>query len=425
MKNETKHILIIDDSSDFRNLIRVLLKNTLLDIELAEYDPSQHGRPPDNFDWSKYDVLLLDYQLGLDENGLDWLKFYKDKKKFPATIMLTAEGDEYVATQALKLGAVDYSNKRDLSSRRLKSLIEEAMGYSIEEQKIEKEVRNKASDIIQDIRNKKVAILKKDTDIGYRLIRLIGKGPFSQVYLAERNSDGISLVIKLLDLSKTKDTAWTERFKQEAQLIRELNSPFIVKIHDYGTTHRYAYIAMEFFPRGDLKHRMEQNINPCLAINYMTHIAYSLKEIHAIGIVHRDLKPANIMFRGDDSLALADFGISKKIESDNNLTIAGQVLGTPNYMSPEQARGKTADVRSDIYSAGIMLYELLTGEKPYKGNTALAIMFEHVQGEIPKLPIGLESYQEIIDTCLAKEPSSRYQSAQDLITVLEQTEQQI
>ena len=108
--------------------------------------------------------------------------------------------------------------------------------------------------------------------------------------------------------------------------------------------------------------------------------------------------------------------------NDNDLTITGEVLGTPYYISPEQGRGQPADFRSDIYSAGIMLYELLTGEKPFTGLTSSAVICEHIQGDIPKLPPALESYQEIIDRSLAKEANCRYQTAQDLITVLEQAE---
>ena len=131
---------------------------------------------------------------------------------------------------------------------------------------------------------------------------------------------------------------------------------------------------MEFFSRGDLKQRMERELSPEIAINYMTHIAYGLAAIHKIGIIHRDLKPANIMFRGDDSLALADFGISKRIDANEDLTTMGQILGTPHYMSPEQGEGRLVDIRSDIYSAGVLLFELLTGEKPFKGSTPASLI---------------------------------------------------
>ena len=244
----------------------------------------------------------------------------------------------------------------------------------------------------------------------------------SYVYMAERVSDGLSLVLKIIDLTKAKDHIIVRRFIQEAELIAELNSPFVVKIYEHGMTEEYGYIAMEFFSRGDLKQRMELTITPDVAFNYMTHITYGLEAIHNIGVVHRDLKPGNIMFRGDDSLALADFGISKKLGINSDLTTIGQVLGTPHYMSPEQGEGKPVDYRSDIYSAGVMLYELLTGQKPFTARTPAALIYQHVHAEIPQLPTELRQYQTIIDKTLAKDPADRYQTARQLIEIFESAE---
>jgi serine/threonine protein kinase len=154
----------------------------------------------------------------------------------------------------------------------------------------------------------------------------------------------------------------------------------------------------------------------------MTHITYGLDAIHSIGVIHRDLKPANIMFRGDDSLALADFGISKKLGGVTELTTVGQVLGTPHYMSPEQGEGKPLDYRSDLYSAGVLLYELLAGVKPFTGHTAAALIYQHVHSEIPRLPAELDHYQDIIDRVLAKNPDDRYQTAKEFIRDLESAE---
>ena len=155
----------------------------------------------------------------------------------------------------------------------------------------------------------------------------------------------------------------------------------------------------------------------------MSYIAHGLEAIHGVGIVHRDLKPANIMFRGDDTMALADFGISKKILGGTDLTTIGQVLGTPHYMSPEQGEGKAVDYRSDLYSAGIILYELLTGQKPFTAGSPAAVIYQHVHGEIPRLPLPLSRYQQIVDKALAKDPGSRYQTARGMIVDFEAAEQ--
>ncbi len=416
-------ILLIDDSPDFRALVRVYLGKELPDAELDQYEVERLGRPPDNFEWSKYDVLLLDYQLGNSEDGLEWLKAYRKQPGFPPTVILTAEGDEYVAVKAVKLGAADYVNKKDISPKRLKALVEDALDRSEDRQAAEQENINEATQIIRKIHRQKDQLPGDGgADIGYRFVRLIGQGAMSHVYLAERESDGLSVVLKVLDLSQVGSQALVRRFIQEAELIAELHSPFVVRIYEHGLTSDYGFIAMEFFPRGDLKQRMELKITPEVAFNYMTHIAYGLEAIHGIGVVHRDLKPANIMFRGDDSLALADFGISKRLEGSSELTTVGQVLGTPHYMSPEQGEGKSVDYRSDIYSAGVLLYELLTGEKPYTAQTPAALIYQHVHAELPVLPARLRQYQGIIERTLAKDPEDRYQTARELIEVLEAAE---
>ncbi|OGT33044.1 MAG: hypothetical protein A2W28_05815 [Gammaproteobacteria bacterium RBG_16_51_14] len=417
-------ILIIDDSADFRALIKLYLTRQLPDAEVIEYDLEHMGRPPDNYDWSRYDVLLLDYRLGPKEDGLEWLQAFSRKPHFPPAIVLTAEGDEYIAVKAIKLGAVDYINKADISPKRIAEMVEDAAGLN--QQGLDKQQLdiNETTQKIKHIHNKD-QVPEQRRDIGYRFVRLIGEGAMSQVYLAERKSDKKTVVIKILYLNKINISNMFERFMQEAELISGLNSQFVVRIYEYGSTDDYGFIAMEFFSRGDLKQRMESGLHPDMAIIYATHIAYALDQIHRIGIVHRDLKPANIMFRGDDSLALADFGISRNLNANSDITTIGQVLGTPYYMSPEQAEGQPVDTRSDIYSAGVLLYEMLVGEKPFVADNPSGLIYQHIHFPIPRLPSELHQYQKIIDRAMAKRPDDRFQTAAELIQVLENAEKGI
>lgn len=417
------NILVIDDSADFRALVRVYLTKELESPNITEYQIEKLGRPPDNFEWSKYDILLLDYKLGESEDGLEWLQEYGKQPGFPPTVVLTAEGDEYVAVKAVKLGAADYINKKDISPKRLADIVRNSATQSPQKELEQRAIRAEATQIFKKINVDKEGIPDTGHDIGYKFVRMIGEGAMSKVYLAERLSDGLSLVLKVLDLTKVKQHSLIVRFVQEAKLIAGIRSPFVVRIYEHGLTETYGFIAMEFFPRGDLKQRMELRLNPEIAITYMTHIAYGLDAIHSAGIIHRDLKPANIMFRGDDSLALADFGISKKLDQEVDLTTVGQVLGTPVYMSPEQGTGKDIDQRSDLYSAGILLYELLTGDRPYQANTPAALIYKHIYDPIPRLPAALERYQAVIDKAMAKAPADRYQTAREFIAVLEAIEQ--
>jgi eukaryotic-like serine/threonine-protein kinase len=411
-------ILIIDDSSDFRALLRLYLNKELKDVEIIEYDFDNLGKPADNFDWSEYDILFLDYKLGPKEDGLQWLKEFRDKPDFPPTIILTAEGDEYVAVKSIKLGAADYINKVDIKPRRIAEMVDEALEFSKRSNTDQENDINDATQLIKKV-HKEEDVPDTGLDIGYKFVRMIGEGAMSKVYLAERVKDKMTVVLKVLDLTRVNEPKLIQRFSQEAKLIASLNSPFVVSIYEHGLTEEYGYIAMEFFSRGDLKQRAELGLNHEIAVIYATHIAYGLEQIHSINVVHRDLKPANLMFRGDDSLALADFGISKKIDEVNDITTMGQILGTPHYMSPEQGEGQNVDTRTDLYSLGVLFYELLTGDKPFSAATPAALIYQHVHAPIPKLPSALKQYQDTIDSLLAKRPDDRMQTARELINALE------
>lgn len=413
------NILIIDDSLDFRKLVRLYLARELAEANLVDYEIEKLGKPGADFDWSEYDVLLLDYNLGGGENGFNWLREFSSRPGFPPTIILTAEGDEYIAVKAIKLGAADYLNKIDMSPHRLAEMIRTAAEFTDSKKHEYEKEKKRAEKRLRDLEAGEREKKRLDIDARYKFVRLIGQGAMSKVYLAERMSDQLSMVLKVLEINDVTDENSIVRFMQEAEMLAGLNSPFVVRIHDYGLTNTYCFIAMEFFSRGDLKQRMELKLQPEIIINYMTHIAYGLDAIHRGGIIHRDLKPANIMFRGDDSLALADFGISKKLDTGPDLTTLGQILGTPHYMSPEQGEGKKIDQRSDIYSAGVLLYELLTRDRPYVGTSPAALIYQHVHAPLPRLPSRLSSYQELIDKTLAKSPDDRYQSAAELIEALE------
>ena len=337
---------------------------------------------------------------------------------FPPVILMTSSGDEYVAAAAIKLGASDFIKKVDIEAGRLSDMVKAA--FAERQRTLSPDDTTVNSKLGSDAFVFKEVKLTQDRApdgqrIGYRFVRLIGQGASSRVYLAERLSDKTTLVLKIMDVATIKEPQALQRFVQEAELISELGSPYVVHFLEHGFTKDYGYIAMEFFTRGDLKQRIEPGVSVQDARNYIRHISYGLSAVHAAGIVHRDLKPGNIMFRSNDSLALADFGISKRLDETGELTKLGSVLGTPNYISPEQAQGNPVDHRSDLYSTGIISFEMLTGRKPFKAETAPALVYQHVHAAIPQLPNVVHNYQPILEMLLAKDPNDRFASAEEFI----------
>lgn len=416
-------VIIVDDSREYMALVRRLLAREWPDIEVTEYDPEQQGDPTPAFDWSIYDVMLLDYQLGGVTTGLDWLTRYRRCNGFPPTVLMTASGDDYIGVRAIKAGAHDFIKKIDIDQARLAALVRDALRER-DARRADGEATTpnlklqKDAFIVREMRLPQDARTPDGRRIGYRFVRLIGQGATSRVYLAERAGDRQTLVLKVIDVACVKEPQVLQRFVREAELVSAVDSPYVVNFLEHGFTEHYGFIAMEFFTRGDLKQRIEHDVSVGDAVNYLLHIAYGLRAIHALGIVHRDLKPGNIMFRSDDSLALADFGISRRLDETSELTRAGSVLGTPNYISPEQALGHKVDQRSDLYSAGVIFFEMLTGRKPYRAESAAALVYQHVHADIPQLPAPVHHFQPVIDILLAKEPAQRFASADDLIDAL-------
>lgn len=412
------NILIVDDSIEFRKVLQIYIAKQLPEANVIEYELEKYGIPDSSYDWGKFDLLLLDYNLGGDEDGFTWLTAFRDTPDFPPVIILTADSSEYVAVKAIKLGAVDFINKSDLNPAMLANAIRKACAVLIIQNKKQEGEEGKPANLHDHARKH----FEKKYDVPYKLVRVIGQGASSKVFLAERESDHLTLVLKIMDINSETDNNALNRFMLEADLLTQIKSPFVAKIYDYGLTDEYGFIAMEFFNRGDLKQRMEQDLPLDVCLSYITHIAYGLRDIHDMGVVHRDIKPANIMFRGDDSLAIADFGISKKLYSPMDMTTLGKVLGTPHYLSPEQGQGKRVDQRSDIYSVGVLLYELLTREKPYTANTPAALIYQHINAPLPHLAGNKRIFQRIINKTMAKSPSDRYQTMDGMILDLEKIE---
>lgn len=251
---------------------------------------------------------------------------------------------------------------------------------------------------------------------GYTLQSTLGQGGMATVYLAIQDSLDRPVALKVMSAALASDPMFCERFLKEGKIIAQLSSHHdIVTIYDINCVGANYYMAMEYVPGANLKQRIEQNEHLDDPLTVIMQVASALGYAHKRGFIHRDVKPANILFREDGSAVLTDFGIAKSLSSNTQLTTVGYTVGTPEYMSPEQAVGQPMDSRSDLYSLGVVLYEMLARQKPYVGEDAFATALMHVNSPVPRLPDRFTSYQVIIDRLLAKDPNDRFASARALI----------
>jgi serine/threonine-protein kinase PpkA len=247
-------------------------------------------------------------------------------------------------------------------------------------------------------------------------VRKLAHGEIATVYLARQRNSDRQLVLKVLhQVADSATGKILDRFLREYELIARLDHPNVVRIHDFGVADDHAYIAMEYCGGGSLKRRIGAGMDRYEAYRLMRDIAGALGVLHAAGILHRDLKPTNVLFRDDGSLALIDFGLAKQVALQAEVTGAGAIFGTPYYMSPEQGHGEAVDVRGDIYSLGVIFYEMLTGLKPFDGETAMTVIVKHRQAPVPGLPTSLREFQPLIQRMLAKQPAERFQTVEELL----------
>ena len=429
------------------------------------YDPVAQGRPPPDFDWSVYDFVFLDAHFGVPgEGGLDWLKDFGRIGKLPPVIVLTDQVSEESSAIARKLGAKYYIDKHDLSPRLLASAVEAILENRAwvdpgdladlddpEDDMVEMDDIDGVVDAelpaldlelyddegsepiidgdvagvfqpeepnLEEI-GEPIQTLPFNVEIpSYNLLRILSTTASSLVLLAERERDNRLSVLKVISTDIQDDKKVLKRFMREQRLLSKLRHPNVVKIYAGGVTAGNAYIAMEYFPGGDLRKRIDAGIPEGKALEYFRGIAKGLGAAHEVGIVHRDIKPANILIRRDDTVAIADFGISKSLGASTAITVVGFVMGTPFYISPEQIDGEPATACSDLYSLGVILFELLTGERPYPQTRLPALLRAHTEDPLPKLPEEHSHMQFVLDGLMAKKPNERFQSVPELLVAL-------
>ncbi|MET0291053.1 MAG: serine/threonine-protein kinase [Steroidobacteraceae bacterium] len=410
-------LLLIEHDARFRSLLRHHVSCEWPDAEFVSHSPLTRTPLPAEFLAQGYDAVVLcahwhNSRDAAAREGLAWLLDLAGRPGFAPIVFVADRLDDDVARRARVFGAFGVISRSRVEHEDLIELIREA---SRTQQRALADWRvSPAAEQSRRFGNVRIP--------AYRCVRRLAGGSVSQLYLAEGEKAGQLVVVKVTPSMRDDsgvDQSF-ERFLQEYEIARRLHHSNIVRCHELGVADDHAYLVMEYFADGDLRRRIRAGINTEDALGISIQIARALQALHAAGTLHRDLKPGNVLMRGTSRIALTDFGLAKHIAVDFEITDPGLIFGTPHYMSPEQGHGQDVDERTDLYSLGVILFEMLTGEKPYTDCNPMAIIYKHRNAPQPALPEHLQSLQAVVERLMAKQPSERYPNAQSAEHALSQ-----
>ena len=394
-------LLLIEEDAGRCAHIRRRLAAWRPHARLTVHSPVAQGALDKEFLAQGFDAVLL-----ADEwpggRGLTWARELAGRKGFAPIVLLSAGADPALARDAAAVGAFTVSND-DLDREAFAQVL-----VAAEKRQSHARAVWRSSLAGRDTQRFGDAFIR-----GYRCIRRLAGGSTSNLYVGESERAGTLVALKVARDRQDEDQQVDafRRFLQEYEIAQRIDSSAVVQLHDLGVSDEHAWLVMEYFPRGDLRKRIRASLTPREALRLGVATARSLAAVHAAGVLHRDLKPGNIMLREDGSVALIDFGLSKDAVLALDVTDRGTIFGTPHYMSPEQGHAESIDSRSDLYSLGVIVFEMLTGEKPYRAENPMAIVYKHRKEAVPRLPPQFADVQPVLERLLAKSPQERYQDA--------------
>jgi tRNA A-37 threonylcarbamoyl transferase component Bud32/DNA-binding NarL/FixJ family response regulator len=403
IKRSAVRCLVVHDDLELRLRLATVVRRATpaLDadcINCASFDALPRERI------AGYAALFLIVEFSLRDNAADPLaRLARSREQAPhlPIFVFARGGDERNAARTMKLGASDYWPIHAVKIGELG----EALQQIAEPARTSSTATTTITAAIDPWRQPQIA--------GYRLIKTIAQSPAAAVYLARNDSlaQPVALKVQAFKGRYEVSDADRKRFIRECEILSSLNHRSVADVLDFGITEDYLYLALEYFPCGSLRDRLKNPVSEADAVNYARQIGEALQVLHAARIVHRDLKPSNLMLTDDNRLILIDFGSASMRLAASELSRSDLCTGTPYYVCPEQIENRDPDARGDLYSLGVVLFEMLVGALPYTGNNLNEIFAGHRSGAVPRLPQRVLRYQPIIDRLLAKDPADRYPSA--------------
>ncbi len=403
-------LLLIEEDARRCAYIRERLAAWRPQAQLIVHHPVRGGALAPEFLAQGFDaVLLADAWPG--GRGLSWARELAARTGFAPLVLLT-DSEPGVAQDAAALGAFTISRAELEHEAFIRVLV------AAEQRQAHARALWRSSLTGRETQRFGDAFIR-----GYRCVRRLASGATNDLYLGESERAGRLVVLKVARDRQDEDQPVDSfrRFLQEYEIAQRIASPAVVRLYDLGVSDEHAWVVMEYFARGDLRRRLRARLTPREALQFAAAIAHALATVHAAGVLHRDLKPGNVMLREDGSIALIDFGMSKDAALALDITETGTIFGTPHYMSPEQGHAEALDERSDLYSLGVILFEMLTREKPFRAENPMAIVYKHRKDAIPQLPAKFSPVQPVLEKLLAKLPEDRFANATAAARALEET----
>ncbi len=398
--------LVVHDDLELRLKLAGVVRRTAVKLEADTLTESGLASLSIDQLRSYVAVLLIIEFMQRDGSGDPLATVTQLRSRMPRLpiFVFARHGDERSAARAIKAGAADYWPIHSVDLAELTAALQPLLGP----------LRAAAAAPHADMHDvPEVA--------GYQVLKKIAESAAATVYLARSDdlAQSVALKVQHIDGKVSITDEDRKRFSRECAILSSLNHRSIADVIDYGMTAKCLYLAMEYFPCGSMRERLRNPVSEADAVHYARQIGEALQLVHSAGIVHRDLKPSNLMLNTDNRVVLIDFGSARARLVMHELSAADPMTGSPYYVCPEQIDGKEPDHRGDLYSLGVVLYEMLAGTLPFLGNSVSEIFQGHRLAAVPALPEGLKRYQPVVNRLLDKNPENRHPSAAHFIQDLE------